>query len=126
MKTKKCQKKIINLNKTMKKTDIFKQIISGEKKCDILYQDEHAIVIRDINPQAPTHLLFIPKYYVVNLIDLSSSEKEYNLIFSSFRKFLLWLKTRQIKAYKIVINNGKEVKQEIEHIHIHIMSNYTI
>ncbi len=101
---------------------LFERIIAGEIPADVVYEDEHAVAFRDINPQAPTHLLVVPRK---PLADLEAAEPEDVEILGH----LLWA-ARQVAAgfglaaggYRLVINNGRAAGQEVPHIHVHLLA----
>ena len=101
---------------------VFCKIVAGEVPTDLLYQDEEVLAFRDINPQAPTHLLIISKKHIPSLAHLSDADMP--------------LIGRMVKAanqlareggvaeggYRLVINCGKEGGQVVPHLHIHLLS----
>lgn len=99
---------------------IFEKIIDKEIPAEIEHEDSHCIVLRDINPQAPTHLLVIPKKRIVR-ISLASQED------AALLGHLL-LVARQVAAdanladgYRIVINNGPDGGESVPHLHLHVL-----
>ena len=96
---------------------IFCNIVSGKFGTEFVYENDSAVVFKDINPKADTHLLVVPKSHVVSL-----NEADEELI----SKLMLTVKEVTaklgIKAYKTVINTGKEAGQVVFHLHIHILS----
>jgi histidine triad (HIT) family protein len=100
---------------------IFCRIISGEVKSDVLYQDEEVIAIRDINPQAPTHLIVMPKAHVSSLAE-TTAEQRGLLAHMCFTAIQL-AKNEGVseKGYRLVINSGPEAGQEVPHLHLHLL-----
>ncbi len=99
---------------------IFSKIIRREIPADIVYEDEQAIAIKDINPQAPTHILVIPKKPIPRLSEAPESERDL------LGHLLLTVKrvAEQVglqNGYRVVINNGADGGQTVEHIHLHIL-----
>lgn len=99
---------------------IFCKIAQGELQSDIIHEDDQAMAFRDINSQAPTHILIIPKKHIPTLAD--ASEEEGNLLGH------LLLMARQVaegqnlaSGYRVVINNGVGAGQTVFHIHLHLM-----
>ena len=99
---------------------IFCNIIEGEIPSEKVYEDETCIIIKDIEPIAPIHLLMIPKKHYARLEDASVSE--------AMELSFMLNKLAQIKddlglqnGYRIVINQGKDGGQTVEHLHIHIL-----
>lgn len=97
---------------------IFCKIIKGEFNTEFIYENDYAVVFKDINPKADVHLLVVPKIHVESLNEL---EDEVLLT-----KLMITVKevTQKlgIKSYRTVINTGKEAGQEVFHLHIHILS----
>lgn len=96
---------------------IFCKIINGDFGTEFVYQDETAVVFKDINPKADIHLLVVPKEHVTDLNECSDE---------LIGKLMLVVKKvtvqEGIKSYKTVINTGKDAGQEVFHLHIHILS----
>ncbi len=108
----------------MAEETLFTKIIRGEIPADKLYEDDQCIVIRDIAPKAPTHLLLIPKKPIPRLVDASGEDKA--LLGH------LMLKAGEIAeqagvgdAFRLIINNGAGAGQTVFHLHIHILGNKT-
>lgn len=99
---------------------IFCKIISGEVKSDKLYEDDSCIIIKDISPLAPIHLLMIPKTHYARLEEATVAETmELAFIFNkiSQMKESLGLKN----GYRLIINQGDDAGQTVQHLHIHII-----
>ena len=101
--------------------DLFLKIIDREVPAKIIYEDEIALAFEDINPQAPTHILVIPKTHIPQLSDAASSQKD-------ILGHLMWATgeiARQLDiedAYRVVVNNGAKAGQSVFHLHLHILS----
>ena len=97
---------------------IFCKIINGDFNTEFVYENEFAVVFKDINPKADTHLLVVPKLHVESLNELDDE--------SLLGKLMMTVKavTKElgIKSYKTVINTGKEAGQVVFHLHIHILA----
>ena len=100
---------------------IFCQIIAGKVPSDIIYQDEEVIAFRDINPQAPIHLLIIPKKHIPSIAHLP--EAELPLIGHMVNVANQLAKGEGIaeSGYRLVINCGKEGGQLVPHLHLHLL-----
>jgi len=100
---------------------IFCQIISGDLSSDILYQDERVIAIRDINPQAPTHLLIMPKVHIASLADVTDEQGA--LLARLVYVVNLLAKREGIaeKGYRLVTNCGPDAGQAVPHLHFHLL-----
>ena len=100
--------------------NIFLKIINREIPADIIYEDEISIAFNDISPQAPTHILVIPKKEIQKISEADISDKEL------LGHLLLVAKKitdeNDIKDFRLVINNGAEAGQTVFHLHIHILA----
>jgi histidine triad (HIT) family protein len=100
---------------------IFTKIINGEIPADIVYEDEHCLAFRDVSPQAPTHVLLIPRKPVESLDHLTPDD-------SALMGHLLMtvpVVTRKLgisDGYRTVINTGEHGGQSVFHLHIHILA----
>ena len=101
-------------------TTIFAKIISGEIETEFVYEDELCVVIRDLYPKAPVHLLMIPKKPVVNLDDLDDDDQV--LMGHMMLTIPKVAKAAGLEAgYRTIINTYKGGGQEVYHLHIHIL-----
>ncbi len=100
---------------------IFCQIVAGKIPSEILYQDEKVIAFRDINPQAPIHLVIIPKRHIPSLTHLS--EEDLPLIGHMVNAANELAKKEGIaeSGYRLVINCGKQGGQLVPHLHMHLL-----
>ena len=96
---------------------VFCKIINGEFGTEFVYEDDTAVVFKDINPRADIHWLVVPKEHVVDLNECS--EDLIGKLMSVVKKVT---KQNGIKSYRTVINTGKEAGQVVFHLHIHILS----
>ena len=103
--------------------NIFLKIINKELPADIVYEDDTAIAFNDISPQAPTHILIIPKKEITKLSSSTSNDAELlgHLLFV-VKKITDDLK---IEDYRVVINNGSEAGQTVFHLHLHVLAGRT-
>ena len=99
---------------------IFEKIINGELKANIIYQDEKCIAIHDINPQAPIHILLIPKKVIPQLSKQSQNDKALLGHLMSVAPQIAEQEGIGGK-YRLVINDGEEAGQTVFHLHIHIL-----
>lgn len=100
---------------------IFTKIINREIPADIVHEDEHCLAFRDVSPQAPTHVLVIPKKPVVSLEHLEQEDAE--LLGH------MWLTIQKVArqeglaegGYRVVVNCGKDGGQSVDHLHFHVL-----
>jgi len=99
---------------------IFCKIIKKEEPAEIVYENENFIVIKDIKPKAPVHLLVIPKTHIFSLKDIKEKDKELmgELILTSQKV----ASQKKLKGYKLLINVGREGGQIIDHLHLHLLA----
>ncbi len=97
---------------------IFCKIVRKEVPADILFEDNDMLIFNDINPQAPTHLLVIPKEHISTFSELDDAV----LMGKIFTKVNEVSKAQKLKNYRVVINNGKDAGQEVFHLHVHIIA----
>jgi histidine triad (HIT) family protein len=100
---------------------LFGKIIRREIPADIVYEDEHCLAFRDINPQAPTHVLLIPKQEIAKLADAGGEDQALlgHLLLAAGKV------ARQLgvaDAFRLVVNNGAEAGQSVFHLHLHILA----
>ncbi len=96
---------------------IFCKIINGDFNTEFVYENDYAVVFKDINPKAPVHLLVVPKVHVESLNELEDK----NLMGELLMVVKETTKKIGLKSYKTLINTGKEAGQEVFHLHIHIL-----
>lgn len=100
---------------------IFCKIIAGEIPADVVLENDDVLVFRDLNPQAPTHLLAIPKKHIATINDLEKEDAEVT--------GKLFLAAQKMAAeegltdggYRVVMNCGEAAGQAVFHIHLHIL-----
>ena len=101
---------------------LFGKIMRREIPADIVYEDDEVLAFRDINPQAPVHVLFIPKKALATLNDLGAGDAE--LIGKLFLAATKWAKTQGFaeNGYRCVMNCNKDGGQTVYHIHLHLLA----
>ena len=100
--------------------NIFLKIINKEIPAEILYEDNMAIAFNDISPEAPTHILVVPKKEIKKLSDTSKQDQELlghlllvvNKITDKYK----------IEDFRVVVNNGTGAGQSVFHLHLHILA----
>ena len=100
---------------------IFSKIINREIPADIVYEDDLCLAFKDVNPQAPVHILLIPKQPIAKIADAAESDQ--SLLGH------LFLKAGEIAreqgyadAFRLVVNNGEGAGQTVFHLHLHILA----
>jgi histidine triad (HIT) family protein len=101
--------------------NIFAKILRGEIPCNKVYEDDYALSFHDINPQAPIHVLVIPKGAYVSMDDFSAKASDAEMV--GFIK-AVGNTARELglsdPGYRILANHGPDSHQEVPHLHIHI------
>jgi histidine triad (HIT) family protein len=101
---------------------LFCRIISKEIPSKLVYEDEQVLAFEDINPQAPTHILIIPKKHVASLKAAEESDQELlGYILLASRK-IAEDKGLGNNGFRLVINTGPDSGQEVYHFHVHLLS----
>ena len=100
---------------------IFGKILRGEMPCDAVYEDDHCLAFKDINPAAPTHILIIPKKYIVNLLHAEAGDAEVLGHMLICAANIAREQGLDEDGFRLVINNGAGVGQTVFHIHMHIL-----
>ena len=99
---------------------LFQKIADGDVPADMVYEDDRCIAFRDINPQAPTHLLVVPRKPIPSLDDLDESDNAVvgHLVFVAAQ---LAEKEGLSDGYRTVFNCGPAAGQSVDHIHLHLL-----
>lgn len=100
---------------------IFCKIIKGEIPCEKVYEDDLVLSFKDLNPEAPVHVLIIPKKHIASTNDLK--EEDANIIFAIFeaaKKIAVKLGIAD-SGYRIVNNCGEDAGQTVQHMHFHLL-----
>ncbi|MBT0670892.1 histidine triad nucleotide-binding protein [Novosphingobium profundi] len=102
-------------------TNVFAKILRGELPCDKIYEDDVALAFNDIRPQAPVHVLVIPKAPYVSWDDFTAKADDAQI--AAFMRAVGNV-TRQLEldtpGYRLMVNMGHAGHQEVPHLHVHI------
>ncbi|MGI6680722.1 MAG: histidine triad nucleotide-binding protein [Bdellovibrionota bacterium] len=110
----------------MSKT-IFKKIIDKEIPATIVYESETVLAFKDANPVAPVHILVIPKKEIESVDSLSSNDfkdsDDGEILLDMFKAIKKIVAEQGIAktGYRLVVNNGKDAQQSVNHLHIHVI-----
>ncbi|MDR0742248.1 MAG: HIT domain-containing protein [Puniceicoccales bacterium] len=99
---------------------IFEKIISREIPADIVFENDIAVIIRDINPQASVHVLIIPKRRIDRIE--AAQDKDAELLGKLLIMARDFAKSHNLIGFRLVINNGKQAGETVSHLHIHLLS----
>jgi len=100
---------------------IFEKIIRREIPAEIVWEDDEAIAFRDVNPQAPVHVLIVPKRVVRRLADVTPADE------ALLGRLLLAARAvaekldLQTSGYRVVINSGPDAGESVPHLHVHVL-----
>ncbi len=97
---------------------IFCKIASGEIKGNVVYHDEHITAFRDLNPQAPTHVLIAPNAHVASIQDLNDPGLSYRLLQAAAR---IAEEEQLAGGWRLVTNVGPDAGQSVLHLHWHLL-----
>lgn len=99
---------------------LFCRIVAGEIPSDGVYADDELIVFRDINPQAPTHVLAVPRRHLESAADLTDDDANLlGALFGALRRVAVGV---GLSSYRIVTNVGPESGQSVLHLHFHLLA----
>lgn len=100
---------------------IFSKVIHGEIKGAVIYQDEHCAALVDIQPQAPTHLLIVPKREIPSLAEAGLEDEQIlgHLLLTASR--IARDQGLAHSGYRVVINVGEDAGMTVPHLHVHLL-----
>ena len=101
--------------------NVIAKIIRGELASKIRYEDDEVLVIDDINPHAPTHVLVIPKGQYINFQHFVNNAEDVANFFKKIGKIAELLKIEE-NGYRLITNIGKDGGQTIPHFHVHLLA----
>ena len=103
--------------------NVFARILRGEIPCKKVYENEHALAFHDISPQAPTHVLIIPKGAYITIDDFTAKASQAEL--ADFMRAIgevARLTGAVTDGFRIMSNNGRHGHQEVPHLHVHLVA----
>ncbi|NLZ54635.1 MAG: histidine triad nucleotide-binding protein [Thermoanaerobacteraceae bacterium] len=100
---------------------VFCKIISKEVPAKVAYEDDQVIAFHDVNPQAPIHLLIVPKEHIASIMEIN--EKNSTLLKDIARVAQNLVRENNIdkKGFRLVVNTGEEGGQTVNHLHFHLL-----
>jgi len=99
---------------------LFCKMVSGEIKPDVVYEDDKVLAFRDIHPQAPLHVLIIPKQHIANLNDLEDKALAGHLLQTS--ALLAKQQGYADSGYRSILNCNNDGGQTVYHLHLHLLA----
>jgi histidine triad (HIT) family protein len=109
---------------TFDPTCIFCKIVAGQIPCRKVFEDDELLAFHDINPWAPVHFLIVPKTHIVSLMDVDGSHQQMlgkMLLLAPKLALEQGIRPGREGGMRIVINNGRDGGQEVDHLHMHVM-----
>lgn len=100
---------------------IFCRIAKGEMQADVVYSDDEVVAFRDINPQAPVHVLVVPRRHLESILDLEEGDD--GLLFAIFKAIREVAEREGIadRGVRVVTNVREEAGQSVFHLHFHVL-----
>jgi histidine triad (HIT) family protein len=100
---------------------LFCRIAAGDVPANLVHEDEHVLAFHDINPQAPTHILVIPRRHIPSLDEMTPGDVE--AVGQTIHRATEIARDQQIsgEGYRLVINQGEAAGQSVFHIHVHLI-----
>lgn len=103
--------------------NVFAKILRGEIPCDKVYETEHALAFRDINPQTPIHILVIPKGRYVSSDDFTATASDAEIAGFMRAVGTVARESGAVESgYRILSNHGRDAHQDVAHFHVHIFA----
>lgn len=100
---------------------IFEKIIRREIPAEIVFEDDDVLAFRDVNPQAPIHVLIVPKRLIARLADAKEEDAELlGKLLLTARKVAEKLDLQE-SGYRVVINSGPDAGESVPHLHVHVL-----
>ncbi len=100
---------------------IFQKIIDGDISADRVYEDEHFLAFKDIQPKAPVHFLVVPKKHSPRLDEMLDAQGKED-VGALFEAAVRAARANDVKDYRLVVNLGAGAGQEVFHTHVHVLS----
>jgi diadenosine tetraphosphate (Ap4A) HIT family hydrolase len=103
----------------MAESCLFCRIVRGEIPSKKVLEDERVFAFEDVAPQAPTHILVVPKRHVANVDEAASDPAHLGAVLSAAARIA---RERGLSDYRLVVNNGPGAGQSVFHLHVHLMA----
>lgn len=97
---------------------LFCKIAAGEIPAKIVHQDAHTVAFQDINPQAPTHVLVIPRRHITGFAALTAADAE---TLGQLAEAINKVASALTGGFRVVTNNGPDAGQTVDHLHFHVL-----
>lgn len=100
---------------------LFCKMVDGTTQPDVVYEDEHVLAFRDINPQAPTHVLVIPRRHISTLNEINDTDAELLGRLVVAARIVAEQEGVAERGYRTVVNCNSEAGQSVYHVHLHVL-----
>jgi histidine triad (HIT) family protein len=107
---------------TLDPTCVFCRIIEKKIPATIIHEDDLSLAFQDLNPQAPVHVLIVPKKHIADIHSIAAVDRELVGHLFLVAKNIAMRHGLDKKGYRMVINNGKDAGQTVFHLHLHLLS----
>ncbi len=105
---------------------IFCKIAAGQVKATFVYEDDQVVAFRDLNPQAPVHILIIPRKHIERVSEATESDLPVFMNIHMAAKALVQLDPRLKDGFRMLTNNGPAAGQTVQHLHYHMLGGRTM
>jgi len=105
----------------MEENTLFSKIVKGELPADIVFQDDRVTAFRDIQPQAPTHILIVPNKIIPTVNDVSEEDEATLGHMFVVARDLAASEGIADEGYRLLVNCGRHANQEVFHLHMHVL-----
>ena len=102
-------------------TCVFCKVVKGMVKADIVYQDDAVVAFKDIHPQAPVHVLVIPRFHITALWEVDTSHEALLGHLLSACNDVAGVMGIADTGYRVAINTGDDAGQSVDHLHLHVL-----
>jgi histidine triad (HIT) family protein len=100
---------------------LFCRIVAGEIPATIVATDDRVVAFRDVNPQAPTHVLVVPREHIANAADLADHHADLLAAMAAMANRVAAEDGRANSGYRLVFNVGPDAGQSVDHLHLHVL-----
>lgn len=101
---------------------LFCQIVEKKINANIVYENDTLLVFRDINPQAPVHLLVIPKKHISSILEINEQDQELIGKIHLVIRRIMEKETKAVNGFRIICNSGPDAGQAVAHLHFHLLA----
>jgi histidine triad (HIT) family protein len=105
-------------------TCIFCRIVRGEIPAERVLETDNVIAIRDVNPQAPVHVLVLPKTHVAGMLELPAEDVTWNRLIGTVQEVVRV--EGLVNGFRVVVNQGSDGGQTVPHLHLHVLGGRTL